>query len=65
MAYHWRYQDENGVDVAGPQEEFTSKADAEGWFAGQWLGLRELGVKRVVLVEDGAEVGPPVPLEEA
>ena len=65
MAYGWRYQDENGADVRGPEQEFASKADAQSWFADQWLTLRGLGVKRVILLEDGAEVGAPMALEEA
>jgi hypothetical protein len=65
VAYGWRYQDENGADVRGPEQEFASKADAQSWFADHWLELRGLGAKRVVLLEDGTEVGTPVALEEA
>ncbi|MCO1657111.1 hypothetical protein [Pseudonocardia humida] len=65
MSYRWRYQDENGAEVSGPEQEFASQEEARGWFADQWLSLRGLGVKRVVLLEDGAETGPPTELEEA
>jgi len=63
VAYGWRYQDENGADVRGPEQEFASKAEAESWFADHWLELRELGAKRVILLEDGAESGEPIALE--
>jgi hypothetical protein len=65
VSYQWRYQDDAGADVAGPSDQFDSKADAESWIAGHWLSLRRNGVKRVLLLEDGAEVGQPMVLEEA
>ena len=65
MSYQWRYQDESGAEVPGPDDRFDSKAEAESWFAGQWLSLRQQGVKRVVLLEDGSAVGEPMELEEA
>ncbi len=63
MAYQWRYHDETGADVAGPTDEFPDKAAAESWFAGQWLELRELGVKTVTLMDGDTEAGPPMALE--
>jgi hypothetical protein len=65
MSYQWRYQDESGVDVPGPDDRFDSKAEAESWIAGQWLSLRRNGVQRVVLLEDGTEVGGPMEVQEA
>jgi hypothetical protein len=65
VSYQWRYQDEAGAEIDGPGEQFDSKSAAESWFADQWLQLRQQGVKRVILLEDGSEAGPPVELEEA
>ncbi len=65
MSFRWRYQDETGAEISGPDDEFDSKADAQSWFAGQWLQLRHLGVKTVTLLEDGSQVSDPMELEEA
>jgi hypothetical protein len=65
MSYRWRYQDETGSEIPGPDQEFPSKSDAESWFATEWLQLRHIGVKTVTLLEDGNQVSGPMELEEA
>jgi hypothetical protein len=65
MSYRWRYQDETGGDVQGPAEEFTDKQAAEGWFAGQWLQLRQRGVATATLMDGDTAVSDPMPVEEA
>ena len=52
MPWSWRYENVDGQPVAGPQETFSSQADAESWIGQEWRGLAEAGVAKVVLVED-------------
>ncbi|EWM68399.1 hypothetical protein ACIODS_02250 [Micromonospora chalcea] len=52
MAWSWRYEGTNGDAVDGPDESFTSQADAESWIGQTWRELAASGVTTVVLVED-------------
>jgi len=52
MAWSWRYEGTNGDAVDGPDEPFTSQADAESWIGQTWRELASSGVTTVVLVED-------------
>ncbi|MCT2282544.1 hypothetical protein [Micromonospora chalcea] len=52
MAWSWRYEGTNGDAVDGPDESFTSQADAESWIGQTWRELASSGVTTVVLVED-------------
>jgi hypothetical protein len=63
--FHWRYQDENGHEVAGPDERFADQSDAELWFGEQWPDLFEQGVHQVTLLDGEAEVYGPMSLHPA
>ena len=52
MPWSWRYEDVDGKPVDGPDETFSSQADAESWLGQQWRDLQTGGVTRVTLVED-------------
>ena len=52
MAWSWRYEGTNGDAVDGPDESFTSQADAESWIGQTRRELAASGVTTVVLVED-------------
>ena len=52
MPWSWRYENVDGQPVVGPDETFSSQADAESWIGQEWRGLAEAGVARVVLIED-------------
>jgi hypothetical protein len=65
MTYTWRYHDETGAAVDGPTEQFGDKQAAESWFAGQWLQLRQRGVKTATLMDGDTAVSEPMPVEEA
>ncbi len=52
MPWSWRYEGADGQPVGGPDESFSSQADAESWIGQEWRVLAESGVARVVLVED-------------
>lgn len=63
--FRWRYTDDNGYDVAGPELSFADQADAEDWVGQQWRELLELGVSQVTLLHDEAEVYGPMSLRPA
>jgi hypothetical protein len=65
MTYKWRYHDETGADVSGPTGEFEDKQDAQNWFAGQWLQLRQQGVATATLMDGDTPASEPMPVEEA
>jgi hypothetical protein len=52
MPWSWRYEDADGQPVAGPEETFSSQADAESWIGQVWRDLSTSGVTSVVLLED-------------
>jgi hypothetical protein len=52
MTWTWRYEDADGSAVAGPEETFTSQADAESWLGQTWKELLSSGAATVSLVED-------------
>jgi hypothetical protein len=52
MTWTWRYEDADGAAVAGPEETFTSQADAESWLGQTWKELLSSGAATVSLVED-------------
>ena len=65
MAFRWRYLDAAGGPVAGPDEEFDDRQQAEDWFTGRWRDLRATGVDAVTLLDGGSEVYGPMSLHEA
>jgi hypothetical protein len=52
MPWSWRYEGADGQPVAGPEETFSSQADAESWIGQVWRDLSTSGVTTVVLIED-------------
>lgn len=62
MDYRWRYQDDQGREVDGPDETFADQADAEDWFSAAWQELAEAGVTQVTLLRSEAEVYGPMSL---
>ncbi|GIE76106.1 hypothetical protein Aph02nite_20560 [Actinoplanes philippinensis] len=52
MPWSWRYEDVDGKTVDGPEETFSSQADAESWIGQEWRQLQSAGVSTVILVED-------------
>ena len=52
MPWSWRYENVDGEQVSGPDETFSSQADAESWIGQEWRELADGGVAQVVLVED-------------
>ena len=65
MDFRWRYQDENGHEVAGPDERFADQGEAESWFSEQWSDLLEQGVHSVTLLHGETEVYGPMSLHPA
>lgn len=65
MDYRWRYLDEDGRDVAGPDLTFADQAQAEEWFSQEWAELAEQGVRQVTLLHGEAEVYGPMSLDPA
>jgi hypothetical protein len=57
MAWTWQYLGADGEQLdRGEVEEFTSQGDAESWIGEEWKGLKEDGVDKVVLLEDGGTI---------
>jgi hypothetical protein len=52
MTWTWRYEDADGAAVSGPDETFTSQADAESWLGQTWRELLSGGAATVSLIED-------------
>jgi hypothetical protein len=52
MSWTWRYENGDGQPVAGPDEAFTSQADAESWIGQTWRDLLAAGSATAILVED-------------
>ncbi len=65
MGFRWRYADDDGRDVAGPDVRFADQAEAEDWFGQQWQELLELGVGQVTLLHGETEVYGPMSLHPA
>lgn len=65
VEYRWRYQDETGREVPGPDVRFEDQGDAETWFGEQWPELAEQGVHQVTLLHGEAEVYGPMSLHPA
>ena len=56
MAHRWRYEDESGAPVAGPDETFPDRATAEDWLGREFEALLDDGVHRVTLLDGDAEL---------
>ena len=51
MTWSWRYEDADGALVDGPNETFSSQADAESWLGQTWKDLSAAGIAQVTLLE--------------
>jgi hypothetical protein len=60
--YRWRYQDDQGREVDGPDVTFGDQTEAEDWFSAEWQELAEAGVTQVTLLRSEAEVYGPMSL---
>jgi hypothetical protein len=60
--FRWRYADDDGHDVAGPDLTFPDQAEAEDWFSQRWQELLDQGVAQVTLLHGEAEVYGPMSL---
>lgn len=52
MTWSWQYEDADGAPVAGPEETFSSQADAESWLGQTWRELVGAGAASASLLED-------------
>jgi hypothetical protein len=52
MTWSWQYEDADGATVAGPEETFSSQADAESWLGQTWRDLVNSGAASASLLED-------------
>lgn len=52
MTWTWHYEDADGGAVSGPDDAFTSQADAESWLGQAWREIAAAGAVSVALVED-------------
>jgi hypothetical protein len=52
MTWSWQYQDADGAAVDGPEETFSSQADAESWLGQTWRELVNSGAASASLLED-------------
>jgi hypothetical protein len=66
MSWRWRYEDEQGGEVAPAEaptaDGFPTQSDAESWLGETWRALLDSGVAAVTLLEDDREVYGPMPL---
>jgi hypothetical protein len=52
MTWSWRYEAADGKSVTGPNETFSSQADAESWLGQTWRDRVAEGATTAVLLED-------------
>lgn len=52
MTWSWQYEDADGAAVDGPEETFSSQADAESWLGQTWRELVDSGAASASLLED-------------
>ena len=70
MAWTWRYETTDGVEIEPTEEQpgspsFPTQADAESWVGEVWRDLRAAGVDQVSLLDDGRVVYGPMSLHPA
>ena len=68
MAWVWRYEDEQGTELAATDampvaEVFPSQADAETWLGESWRELLHAGVRQVTLLDGDRKVYGPMGLD--
>jgi hypothetical protein len=52
MTWSWRYEAEDGKPVGGPNEAFSSQADAESYLGQTWKDRVSDGANTAILMED-------------
>ena len=52
MTWSWRYEAEDGKPVGGPNEAFSSQADAESYLGQTWKDRVSDGANTAILLED-------------
>ena len=52
MTWSWRYEAEDGKPVGGPNEAFSSQADAESYLGQTWKDRVADGANTAILMED-------------
>jgi hypothetical protein len=52
MTWSWRYEAEDGKPVGGPNEAFSSQADAESYLGQTWKDRVADGANTAILLED-------------
>jgi predicted NUDIX family NTP pyrophosphohydrolase len=65
MAWRWTYQDDDGVDVTGPDETFEDQEQAEAWLSDTWADLAEIDVTQVSLLDGDTVIYGPMSLKPA
>jgi hypothetical protein len=65
MAWTWRLEDAEGVEVSDPSSPpHGSQSDAESWLGEAWRELSEAGVAQVTLLDAGSKVYGPMSLSD-
>ncbi|MGX7826937.1 hypothetical protein ACTG9Q_17765 [Actinokineospora sp. 24-640] len=62
MSFFWRYEDNSGASVPGPDQHFEERVMAEEWLGEHWRDLADRGVDQVTLVYVGEVVYGPMSL---
>ncbi|WP_432484357.1 hypothetical protein [Kineococcus esterisolvens] len=61
----WTFEDAEGRPLAGGEEVFPTRADAEVWIGQNWRALRDQGAETAHLSADGRGVDGPLSLRPA
>jgi len=64
VTYRWRYQDEQGSDLPGPEMVFVDQSEAETWLSTTWSALLADGIDQVTLMSGAVEIYGPMSLHE-
>ena len=62
LPWEWRYLDEAGVEMAGPDITFDGQEAAEAWLTATFPVLADLGITAVTLFDGEHVVYGPMPL---
>lgn len=65
MDYRWRYETEQGTEVAGPEERFEDQEEAESWLTDTFGELVSLGIDQVTLLRGDEVIYGPMSLHPA
>jgi hypothetical protein len=65
LPWEWKYADEAGVGVPGPEVRFDSQEAAEAWLTEHFAELADAGITAVNLFDGEHVVYGPMPLAPA